>query len=136
MVLKILQGGLPQQRHRVLVVEDEALIRLSVALHLQDNNFHVREASSAAEAVAVLVEPDCFIDLVLSDVRMPGAMDGLGLSRWVFENRPNIPVILVTGDMDRMAALQNRFGAEILSKPYNFDNAVATIRNAIARKRE
>jgi DNA-binding NtrC family response regulator len=128
-----MEDDLPQRRRRILLVEDEPLIRLAMLVYLQDRDFHVREASCAAEAVAILQETGCPIDLVFSDVRMPGEMDGLGLSRWVFENRPNIPVILASGGLGKTSALQDLCGAEMIAKPYNLDSAVARIRTAIDR---
>jgi DNA-binding NtrC family response regulator len=128
---KGIEGGLPHRRHRVLVVEDEPLIRLAMAVHLEERGFYVRDASCAAEAIAILEEPNCPIDLVFSDVRMPGDMDGLGLSQWIFENRPNIPVILASGDLGKTTALKDLCGAEMIIKPYNLDVAEAKIRTAI-----
>ena len=133
MGLKVVQGGLPQKRQRVLVVEDEPIICLSITVHLEAHGFQVRTASCAADALAILQEPDCPIDLVFSDVRMPGEMDGLGLSRWVFENRPNIPVILASGDIGKNAVLKDLCGAEMMIKPYSYDMVVSRIRTAIDR---
>ena len=118
----------------VLVVEDEPTIRFALAVHLEEKGFQVREAGCAAEAIAVLQEPGCGVNLVFSDVRMPGEMDGLGLSRWVFENRPNIPVILASGDIGKNAAMHDLCGAETIAKPYNYDVATNRIRDAITRK--
>ena len=81
----------------ILVVEDEVLLRFVIADYLRDCGYQVIEANDASEAVALLtLEPP---DLVFSDVRMPGEMDGLGLARWVRTNRPGLPVILTSGDV-------------------------------------
>ena len=79
----------PRRGKVVLVVEDEPMIRLALCTHLEEKGFEIREAACAADAVTILQEPGCPVNLVFSDVRMPGEMDGLGLSKWVFENRPN-----------------------------------------------
>ncbi len=136
MGLKVIEGGLSPRRHVVLVVEDEPVIRFTLMVHLEDHGFEVRGASCAADAVAILQEPGCLIDLVFSDVRMPGEMDGLELSRWVFEHRPNIPVILASGDLGKNAALMDLCGAETMLKPYSFEAAEAKIRSTIDRERE
>lgn len=130
-----LPGGMPPKGRVVLVVEDEPMIRLALCTHLEDKGFDVREAACAADAIAVLEEPGCPVSLVFSDVRMPGAMDGLGLSKWVFENRPNIPVILASGDMGKETAMKDLCGVEAITKPYSFDAAADKIRAVMAKGR-
>ena len=127
------RGDMPPQRRVVLVVEDEPIILIALAAHLDDKGFAVREAHCAADAIAILEEPGCPIDLVFSDVRMPGEMDGFGLSRWIFENHPNVPVILASGNLGQITALENLCGAEALHKPYTFDTATDRIKSALGR---
>jgi CheY-like chemotaxis protein len=66
-------------RETVLVVEDEVLLRLSIAAYLRDCGYRVIEAADADEAVLVLKQPDVDIDVLFTDIEMPGAMDGSGL---------------------------------------------------------
>src|SRR4051812_45793079 len=80
----------------ILVVEDELLIRMALAEFLEDSGFHVVEAGSAAEAIAI-VESNPRIALVFSDVVMPGGMDGFGLAGWLDANRPGLPVMMTSG---------------------------------------
>ena len=80
----------------ILVVEDEFLIRAMLADYLQDCGFKVLEGSNADEAVAIIENMDTQIDLVLTDIRMPGSMDGFGLVRWISANRPDINVIMAS----------------------------------------
>lgn len=131
---KILAGHGQRSHQVVLVVEDEPIIRFGLAIHLEQCGFEVREAEDAAHAIEILREPGCIIDLVFSDVRMPGEIDGLGLSRWIFENRPNIAVILASGDMGKAVVLQDLCGAETMKKPFNYDALAHSIRAAIKRK--
>ena len=119
----------------VLVVEDEPMIRFAMVDHLQDKGFETREAGNAAEAIAILEQPDCGVNLVFSDVRMPGEIDGLALSRWISENCPEIPVILASGDMGKTNAMDELCGAETMAKPYDHDIATDRIRSAIQRGR-
>src|SRR5437868_3973798 len=114
--------------------DDEPLIRFGLALHLEDAGFDVREAHCAEEAITILQEPGCSIDLVFSDVRMPGELDGIGLSRWIFENRPNIPVILVSGEIGKSTAVRDLCAAEAITKPFLYENVTNKIRAAITRK--
>jgi CheY-like chemotaxis protein len=79
----------------VLVAEDDALVRLCVAEHLRDSGYTVVEACNGDEAIAVFAARA--VDVVFSDVRMPGATDGAKLALWVRENRPDTHVILSSG---------------------------------------
>ena len=133
-MIRVIEGGLPAHKQVVLVVDDEPTIRACLVIHLEDKGFAVREAASAAEAIAVLQEPGCVVNLVFSDVRMPGEMDGIGLSRWIFENRPNVAVILASGDLGKSTAMDDLCGAEAIGKPYNYDSATNRIRESIRKK--
>jgi len=64
----------------ILVVEDEAMIRMHVVCLLEDEGFVVLEARHSAEAMSVLANHP-HVSLLLTDVRMPGPIDGLGLVR-------------------------------------------------------
>ena len=132
--MKVLPGGIPPKSKVILVVEDEPMIRLALCTELEDKGFEVKEASCAADAVGILQEPGCPVDLVFSDVRMPGEMDGVGLSKWIFENRPNTPVILASGDIGKENAMKDLCGAEAITKPYSFDAAAEKIRVMIAKR--
>lgn len=68
----------------VLVVEDEALVRMDLALHLSEAGYRVIEAGSAAEAIEIL-EKDRSIRAVFTDINMPGDMNGLALAQCVRE---------------------------------------------------
>jgi CheY-like chemotaxis protein len=63
------------------VVEDEVLVRLVIADYLRECGYKVYEAVNAGEAVAMLQAPEVFINVVFSDVQMPGTMDGFALAR-------------------------------------------------------
>jgi len=83
----------------VLIVEDEVLIREAVTDHLRECGFLVLEACDAEEAIEIL-EAGVDIDVVFSDIRMPG-MGGVALAKWVSENRPGTPVFLASGNMGK-----------------------------------
>ncbi len=71
----------------VLVVEDEALIRMSIVLFLEDAGLHVLEAGNGADALYVFGKTTG-IEKLLTDVRIPGAMDGLALVAKVRRDHP------------------------------------------------
>src|SRR3546814_931318 len=82
----------------VLVVEDEVLIRLMVSDELRDAGFRVVEAANADDAMAYLQagEP---ADLVFSDVRMPGSMDGIALAEKLRSDFPHVRIVLTSGHL-------------------------------------
>ena len=119
--------------HTVLVVEDETFIRLDTCAHLRECGYTVIEVSNAEDAISTIYRhPE--IDLVFTDVRMPGNMDGLDLARWILENKPNTPVMIATGDLGRVSAMHELCGVETFIKPYDHDKIVDRIRRALAKK--
>jgi two-component sensor histidine kinase/CheY-like chemotaxis protein len=80
----------------VLVVEDEMVLRMRAADIVEDAGFHPIEAVNADEAISIL-ESRSDISLLLTDIQMPGSMDGLKLAHAVHERWPSIKIILVSG---------------------------------------
>src|SRR6201986_4651612 len=106
----------------ILVVDDEALIRLSLSDYLQDHGFKVLEASTGDEALAIMAAPAFKVDLVFTDVMMPGITDGFALAKWVSENQPDVPVIVTSGDAEKIAAAGELGQAiQFIPKPYDLD---------------
>jgi CheY-like chemotaxis protein len=91
-------SGNSQRPKTILVVEDEILVRLMVADELRTEGFVVLEAINAEEALVVLQGPEP-IDLLLTDVRMPGAGDGLTLAATVRALWPELKIIVVSGHL-------------------------------------
>jgi len=120
--------------HTVLVVEDEVLIRLVVADYLRECGYKVYEAVNAQEAIAMLQSPAVAVDIVFSDVQMPGDMDGFALSRWIRANKPGVQVILTSG-VERSAEVAATLceAGPLLEKPYPPQNVVARIKQLTAR---
>ena len=118
----------------ILVVEDEVLIRLVIAEYLRECGYKVHEAAHADEAVAVLKSADVWVDIVFSDVLMPGTMDGFGLARWIRENRPNTQVILTAG-INRSADIAGMLceAGPLLEKPYEPKKVVDRIKQLVGR---
>jgi len=91
-------------RHKtVLIVEDEILIRLLLAEELASAGFQVIQAANADEALRVL-ESSVTVDLMFSDIRMPGTMDGLGLAERVRSTWPGIKIALTSGHLPELPA--------------------------------
>ena len=123
----------PQERTpTILLVDDEAVLRMGISDFLQECGFRVLEAGTAAEAIQCISAYPNYIDLVFSDVRMPGEMDGFGLAQWVRKNRPGLPVILCSGDSKKAAAAEDICAEEpFLKKPFDLQMAVAKIRQML-----
>jgi CheY-like chemotaxis protein len=115
-----IEGQMPRQpMETILVVEDEVLVRVVIAEYLRECGYRVIEAVSADEAVIILKQPEIVIDVIFSDIDMPGTMDGFGLARWVRTNRLECNVILagtVPRAIDAAADLCEQNGA--VPKPY------------------
>jgi CheY-like chemotaxis protein len=77
----------------ILVVEDEPLIRFWMSDELRDAGFPVVEAQDAGEALRVLSSPFP-VHLVITDIQMPGELDGAGLVEWLRRERPRIKIIV------------------------------------------
>lgn len=80
----------------ILMVEDEPVLLETIAECLRDWGYTVLEAPNATEAIARLAT-DSRVDVVFTDIRMPGRMDGFGLARWVRERYPGIRILLTSG---------------------------------------
>ena len=119
----------------ILLVEDEVLIRMASSDYLQECGFKVLEASSAAEAIAMIQGSETPIDVVFSDIRMPGEMDGFGLAKWIREHRAGLSVLLTSGDAKTAEVAKGLCEKlEIVSKPYDYRLAAARIRQLISAK--
>lgn len=113
---------------RVLIVEDEVLVRIALAGELRAAGVNVIETGSADEAWDYLLAGGA-ADLIFSDVCMPGSMDGLELAHRVKMQHPELCVILTSGSRSL-----DEEGVRFLSKPYDFDNAVRVILDTLALK--
>ena len=113
----------------VLVVEDEVLLRRTTAEFLRFFGYTVIETPTAAEAMVEL-ESGKAIDIVFSDVGLPGAVDGLALARWLRQRYGNVSVMLTSGygGAVRQAALDLVGDELFLSKPYRQEALADRIR--------
>jgi CheY-like chemotaxis protein len=109
---------------RILVVEDEALIRDFVLEELEDAGFDVVVATNADEAIAIL-ETQLDIRLVFTDIDMPGSMNGMKLAAAVRERWPPIHIIVTSGK-GRPSELPAR--VLFIPKPYIGRNVVEVMR--------
>ena len=115
----------------VLVVDDEAVLRLIATEVLEDSGFRVVEAEDAKEALRVLADHPG-VRVLFTDINMPGALDGLDLAREVHARWPDIKLVVTSGrpmPTDKEVPDDGRF----VAKPYSPDSLVREVRQALAR---
>jgi CheY-like chemotaxis protein len=109
----MIQGDI---QRTVLVVEDDAIIRMSAVASLEDAGLDVLEAINSAEAL-VLLARHAEIRVMVTDVRMPGAMDGLMLVSLACRDHPLIRAVVVSGNATATQAYMAG-AAMFMAKPY------------------
>ena len=101
----------------VLVVEDEFLIRLTLAEVLADEGYVVMEAESGDDALQLL-HANPAIAILLTDIQLPGSLDGRALARKAREARPDLPVLFMTGRSPAAGSIPPDLRAATVAKPY------------------
>lgn len=111
-------------RATILLVEDEVLVRMSLAEQLRNAGYVVLEASNADEGLDLLQSQR--VRVVVSDIRMPGRMDGVELARAIRAQRPEIKIVLASGE----SFSASYWGATdgFFPKPYNAGRLIEHIK--------
>jgi len=125
-------AGAVRTGETVLLVEDNADVRSVTVQRLRNLGYAVLEAESAAEAIATL-RATPRIDLVFSDVVMPGGMSGFDLAQWVRENASGVRLLLTSGFAEDVARAGETPAPdiEILRKPYSGGELARALRRAL-----
>jgi CheY-like chemotaxis protein len=100
----------------IMVVEDEVLVRLELVDLIQESGFEVYEAGNADEAIKML-EQNPHIQVLITDIDMPGSMDGLKLSHYVRHRWPPVHIIVTSGHV-RVKEADLPLRGLFLNKPY------------------
>jgi DNA-binding NtrC family response regulator len=111
----------------VLVVEDEILVRMATVNDLNQAGFEVLEAADAEEAQLILqVRPD--VDVLFTDITMPGRLNGAELASLVQKQWPNMRIILTSGVADGQCGGQP-YGklCEFVAKPYDIQMIIDSL---------
>lgn len=114
---------------RVLFVEDDPLVAGVVASTLGDLGYSVTHAKTGDDALASL-HAGLPVDVLFSDIVMPGTANGVDLAREAGRLRPGLPVVLATGYSEDLALARD---LKVIAKPYRIDALTATIEEALAR---
>ena len=119
----------------VLIVEDEPLLLMLAAETMRDAGYAVFEAGEGKAALSIL-EKNPAIDLLLSDIRMPG-MSGYQLAEAGLALRPDLKVLFMTGyTQDPVPRQMTAAGVRVLYKPFNIDRLPAVAGEVLNRKPE
>ena len=115
----------------VLIVEDEAILRLVVVEALSNTGLAIHEAGDGARALDVLnAHPS--IALLISDIKMPG-MSGYELAEKALARSPGLKIILMTGySRDPVPESMRRAGAQVLYKPFDLEKLCTLARDLIS----
>ena len=113
----------------VLLVEDEGLIRMMVADFLGGEGFQVTQARDGDEA-ARLLDTSRRFDILFTDVRMPGTLDGIDMARQARRQHPGLPLLIVSGYSEQLSDRLGVFkpAAAFLGKPYRLAEILSTLR--------
>jgi two-component system, response regulator PdtaR len=117
----------PCERVKVLLVEDEALIRLCLASELRGARYEVIEASNADEALEIVQTHP--VDLMISDVVMPGSMDGVELAERARKVREDMKIIIVSGQLPQ--APSQACADDYFTKPYGCSTVLRSCRELL-----
>lgn len=118
----------------ILIVEDDPILRFTLGMELSEAGFGVREAASAAEAETVLgtgLGTGAAIDLIVTDIEMPGTRDGMALAKYVRAFHPHVRVIVVSGIMPEAGIVG--IADAFFGKPYDTDRIILRIRSLLGR---
>ncbi|WP_271570521.1 PAS domain S-box protein [Bradyrhizobium sp. CCBAU 11386] len=118
---------------KILIVEDDALVRQYVVTQIKSLGYAALEAANAAEAL-IIIDADKDIDLLFTDVIMPGAMNGRQLADEAARRRPDLKTLFTSGYTENAIVHHGRLdsGVLLLAKPYRKSELAKMLRTALA----
>jgi CheY-like chemotaxis protein len=128
----VLRVDEPCLQAAILVVEDDAAVRATVVELLQQAGYQVQVAGNADEAMALL-DAGLKVDLIFTDVVMPGQLKSANLAQWARVQNPPIPVLFTSGHTRDMLSHNRQLAAQVnlLSKPYAPDELMRRVREVL-----
>ena len=128
----ITTAGPAADRGTVLVVDDEAIVRMLVTETLEELGYTAIEAGDGLQGLRIL-QSDASIDLLVTDVKLPG-MNGRQLAEAARVVRPDLPVLFITGYAQSVGGAQSvnlQPGMDLIGKPFSIDDLAAKIRQLV-----
>ena len=129
-------GPAEPERRIILIVEDDSELRRLIVLLFEESDLEIVECDSAESALATMLLRGRDVVMIFSDVRLPGAMDGLDLAREAKVRWPHLTVALTSGNVGhRLQALPD--GVVYMPKPWQAEEVLALAERAksFARQR-
>ena len=120
----------------ILLIEDDEHARALMASVLTNRGHTVVQARDGTEAQNHWTDPERSFDLLIADVKLPGAEDGFTLAERFLESRPNVPVLFISGDPDCFASPSIRtFGdSPFIAKPFNVKQMIAAVDQVLGQR--
>ncbi|NWA85915.1 response regulator [Pseudomonas sp. D2002] len=119
---------MPATPSTILVVEDDAIVRMLIVDVLEELEFTVVEAADAEEALKIVETTDLVIDLMMTDVGLPD-MDGKQLATKVRELRPSLPILFASGYAENIDVPS---GMQVIAKPFSIDQLRDKVKGMLA----
>jgi CheY-like chemotaxis protein len=110
----------------VLIVEDEFLVRWAAAEFLRERGYAVIEATNVADAISIF-ELGTHVDIVFSDIHMPGGPTGHALADWLDQNHPNVSLLLTSASANEAENVSPSPKRRFIAKPYELGDIIAQI---------
>jgi DNA-binding NtrC family response regulator len=130
-----LRAGEAAQRHPILVIEDEPSVTAFVQAALERRGYRVVRAASGAEGLEQLTNGR--FGGVISDIRMPGAVNGADVHAWIQKNRPELcsRIILISGDTanSETQELLAQSGTPCIEKPFRVQQLLAVVEKTFGK---
>jgi CheY-like chemotaxis protein len=116
-------------RHAILIVEDEALVRLDTADFLRQGGYRVQEVANASDAMESL-QSEFIVDLLFTDINLGKGLNGIELALWALAKLPRLKVLVTTGGT--LKDLLPEVLGKILTKPYSASDLLMRVKHALA----
>lgn len=130
-----MRAGEAAQRHPILVIEDEPSVTAFVQAALERRGYRVVRAASGAEGLDQLTNGR--FGGVISDIRMPGAVNGADVHAWIQKNRPELcsRIILISGDTanSETQELLAQSGTPCIEKPFRVQQLLAVVEKTFGK---
>ena len=117
------------------MLDDDVLIRMPICQYLRDCGYRVLEAGSVDEATIILQKQDIQVDVLLTDIEIPGAMNGFAFAQWARSVRPELHIVLAgTPERTARAAGELCEHGPIVVKPYDHKIVLDRIKRLLAAR--